>query len=189
MSFGQASYSMPDFTGAEYIGDVEQNKILHKNIIGFDYYVITIDGKPVCFIQTQSKAILGKDYLEIENVFTEEPYRGKNLAKKLLFFLRNVEKKSFVMGDKQSKLGQDFIKSISKTSRFPMFWLNIKTNEKHPYNHDADYFTLKPYRSLEKPTDWVVIIEGTEKDWMSRFLATTPEQGGNWWERGIIWFE
>lgn len=34
--------------------------------------------------------------------------KNQKFAKKLLFFLRNVEKKSMILGDRQSRAGQDF---------------------------------------------------------------------------------
>ena len=188
MNFGQAYYDMPDFTNATHIGDIEHNKILYKKINNKDYYIITINDKPTCFAQVEPIEINGINYSYLRNIFTKEQYRKQKLAKKLLFFLRNIEKKSIILGDKQSKLGQEFNKSVAISGRFPLFWLNIKTEEKHPYEPEKDNFTLKPYRSLQEPTDWVMMIEGTQKNWMSRFLSESPENGNNWWERGIVWF-
>jgi hypothetical protein len=189
MSFGQANYIMPDFSEAKHIGDVENNKISYQRIGEADYYAITAGDKPVCFIQTKIINIRGIDYNYLQNIFTEEEYRNKNLAKKLLFFLKNVEHKSFILGDKQSRLGQEFNKSLARSGRFPMFWLNTNTGEKHPYDYNLDNFTLAPYRSLEKPTEWVIMLEKTENNWMCRFLANSVQEGENYWERGIVWFD
>ena len=133
LSFGQMlSQEMPDFSGAQHIGDIENNKIIFKNINGHDCYGITVDDKPRCFVYVGQKNIQGRDYLELRNIYTDEAFRGQNLAKKLLFFLKNVEQKSVVFGDVQSQLGQQLVKSVAKSNRFPLFWLNITTGEKHP---------------------------------------------------------
>ena len=188
MSFGQdTQLSMQDFSGAEYIGDIEQNKILYKKINGLDFYAISENESPISFIQVQTRNILGKDYLEIRNIFTKEEYRGQNYAKKLLFFLKNVEKKSFVFGDIQSKLGQLLVRSVSKSNRFPMFWLNIKTGDKQEYEPEKDNPNLKPYRSFFQQTDWVVIAESLRgESFTSRFLT---ENDPNCWHKYIQWFD
>jgi hypothetical protein len=192
LSFGQTQdYPMPDFTGAEHIGDIEQYKILHKQFNGVDCYAITVVEKPVCCIQTQPIEILGNTYTCLQNIFTEKDYQNQKFAKNLLFFLRNVEKKSMILGDAQSRAGQEFNKSIARTKRFPMFWLNTITGEQHPYDPEKDHFELKPYRDVNKATEWVIMIEGEQNGWMdeNRFLAETIEQGANWFKRYMILFE
>lgn len=189
MSFGaDNTLQMPDFSNAKHIGDIEDNKILFKQINGINSYAIAVGDKPVGFIYTRNKNVMGKDYLEIQAIFTEPEYRGKNFAKKLLFFMRNIEKQSLIFGDVQSRLGQSMIKSAGKSGRFPMFWLNTDTGEKHPYDFEKDDFNLKPYRGLGSPTGWVVMIEGFEgSPFTSRFLEQT---NGNYyyWHKGIRWF-
>lgn len=195
MSYGQDAFlSMQDFSDAKYIGDIERSRVLYKKINGLDFYAITEDdqpdsNKPISWVQVQNKNIAGKDYLEIKNIFTEQKFRGQNYAKKILFFLRNVEKKSFVFGDIQSELGQALVKSVAKSNRFPMFWLNAKTGEKHDYHFEKDYPDTKPYRSFEKPTDWQIIAEELQgESFLSRFQG---EMGNdpNYWNKFHQWFE
>src|ERR1039458_2387875 len=128
MSFNVDTFlGTQDFSNAEHIGDVEQSKILYKKINGLDYYAITESNNPdrvASYFQVQNQNILGKDYLELRNVHTEEELRGQHYAKNLLFFLRKIEKRSLVFGDIQSRLGQGLVKSVGRSGRFPMFWLN-----------------------------------------------------------------
>lgn len=200
MSYGVEPYlGIQDFSGAKHIGDIQSSRILYKQINGLDFYGITEDdnpdksanfdpNKPVGWVQVQNQNIAGKDYLQIRNIFTEKEFRGQNYAKKILFFLRNVEKKSFVFGDRQSELGQALVKSVAKSKRFPMFWLNIETGEKHDYDATKDFPDVKPYRSWGGVTDWVVIAEGLEgRDFLSRFqgeMGVDP----NYWNKYIQWF-
>ena len=99
---------MPNFENAEHIGDIEHNKILHKIISGVEYYVIMVGEIPTCFIQTQPLEILGNNYLYVRNAYTEKEYQNQTLAKKLLFFLRNVEKKSIILGNAKKIVGNYF---------------------------------------------------------------------------------
>jgi hypothetical protein len=181
--------SMPDFTGAEHIGDIGKNKIIHKKYKDADLYAISVDDKPVSFIQTIDKNILGVDYKEIQNVFTEKDFRGQNFCKNIIFFLRNVEKKMLMLGNVQSRLGQELNKSLAKTGRFPMFWLNTLTGEKHPYDYKNDFYDSKPYRSVGEPTGWQLIIEVSKIDFLPRFIPKTIDEGKDWYFQYKKWFD
>jgi hypothetical protein len=197
MSYNQDSFlSMQDFSNAKHIGDLGYRKILYKQINGLDFYAITEENpnklpdhnNPVCWLQVQNQNVLGKDYLQLRNIFTEKEFRGKNYGKNLLFFLRNVEEKSFIFGDTQSELGQLFVRSVAKSGRFPMFWINVKTGEKHEYDFEKDNKNIKPYRSSLEPTDWQIISEGLYgKSFLSRFqgeMGVDP----NYWNKFHVWF-
>ena len=191
MNYGQNIYLvLQDFSNAQYVGDVEKSKVLYKKINGLDHYGITESDNPdkvVSYVQVQDLNILGKDYLQLRNVFTEPEFRGQNYAKKLMFFLRNIEKKSFVFGDVQSELGRALVKSIAKSKRFPMFWFNTKTGEKHEYNAEKDVPSIIPYRSWGEPTGWVIMTEGLRGElFTTRFLV---ESDPNYWHKYIQWFD
>ena len=97
-----------------------------------------------------------------------------------------LKKKSLVFGDVQSRLGQEFVKSVGRSGRFPMFWLNINTGERHNYDAEKDNFYIKPYRSIVEPTGWVVMAEELKgKSFTSRFLI---EGDVNYWHKYIEWF-
>jgi hypothetical protein len=50
---------------------------------------------------------------------------------------------------------------------------------------EKDHFTIKPYRSLEKETQWQIIIEGLENKITSVPQFLNKED----WRRGIKWFD
>ena len=76
MSYGQDNYLGPqDFSGAKHVGDIQNSKILYKQINGLDFYGITEDDNPnksanfdpnkvISWIQVQNQNILGKDYFQ-----------------------------------------------------------------------------------------------------------------------------
>jgi GNAT superfamily N-acetyltransferase len=160
MSAGELSFTMPDFSHAEHIGDYENYKILHYKYQISDVYGIaeTNSDKPIGYLQTIPSEI--PDVEKINQIFVEPQFRNQNIMKKLFFFLKSWLKKSFIMGEIQSKDSQNFIKSLANTLRFPMFWINVKTKEKHEYDPSKDNFNLQPYRSMLEPTDWRILIEG-----------------------------
>jgi hypothetical protein len=191
MSYGQMQdLPFPDFTQAQHIGDIEHHKILHTQINNIDYYAITVDNQPATYTQTQQKTIQGKSYEEINLIQTLPEYRNQNLAKKLIFFLKTSLKKSFLLGDKQSRLGQAFAQSLAKTQKFPMYWLNTQTGEKHPYDPTTDHFTKAPYRHVYDVTDWQIMIEALRPE-STTFPQYIPPDftAKDWHHKYIIWFD
>jgi hypothetical protein len=187
-SFGQMpELPMPDDSQAEYVGDIEDCNIFKCPYQDTNIYFLKHDGTSICFAQTKPKILFNKEYLEIIVIQTDLKYQGKGYAKKLLFFLRSIEGKLLVFGDRQSKLGQQLIKSIANTGYFPMFWLNTKTGERHPYDANKDNFRLKPFRDLPDKTDWVVICEAVKEVSMPRFIPENYSEG--WHFRYIRWFD
>jgi len=186
LSAGKLHFEMPDFSQAKHIGDTENHKVLYYEYGGTNVYGITVDDKPVGYLQTISKDILGKPYEKINQVYVEPQFRGRHLMLKLLFFVKSQIKKSFIAGEVQSPDGRAFIKSLGLTKRFPMFWFNIKTGEKYSYDPTADHTTLQPYRNVAEATAWRVLIEGLSKESnfpIPRFLKPTD------WQRGIQFFD
>ena len=186
MSAGIFNMPLPDLTDAEYIGDIEIYRVICKKIGEETAYGLTLDDNvPLCFLTTRSKNVFSKDYEEIIQIQTKPEYRGKNLAKNLLFFIKSFLKKSLLLGDIQSRDGQAFSKSIAQTGRFPMFWLNAKTGEMYPYEHEKDNFTIKPYRSVSEPTGWQIMIESLETP-----LQSVPRYfSKDIWKRRYTWFD
>lgn len=183
-------YPFPDFSDAEHIGDIEHNKVIHKNIKdGLDNYAITVNDNPVCYIQSQRKIIQGESYEDINLVQVLPNFRNQNLAKKLIFFLKTHLKKSLLLGDRQSELGRTFARSLAKTQRFNMFWINAKTGEKHLYNVqkdlEKDQMTLHPYINWGDITDWQIMIEALQETKQERFLNKIEDQ----WKKYLIHFE
>jgi hypothetical protein len=188
MSVGQLDFSMPDFSQAKHIGDTEKHKILHYEYGGTNVYGITVEDRPVGYLQTISKNILGTQVEEINQMYVEPQFRGKHLMTKLFFFLKSWLSKSFLAGNIQSADGQEQIKSLALTQRFPMFWFNITTGEKHPYDPEKDHFSLQPYRNAGEPTDWQILIEGLKDN--TRLIDSVPQfLEQNDWRRGISWFD
>lgn len=188
MSAGQLFFTMPDFSKATHIGDTENHKILHYEHQGTNVYGIAVDDKPMGYLQTMSKIISNEPVEEILKIYVESQFRGQNLMKKLIFFLKSWLNKSFLMGRVQSQDGQKLIQSLAKTQRFPIFWLNIKTGEKHPYEFGKDHANAQPYRSFEKPTDWQILIEGLKNN--ESLIDSIPVfMEENDWRRGWKWFD
>jgi hypothetical protein len=191
MSYGKMQeYPFPDFSDAQHIGDIEHNKIIHKNVKeGVDLYAITVDDKPVCYIQSQVRIIQGTPYEDINFIQTLPDFRNQNLAKKLTFFLKTHLKKSFLLGDRQSDLGRAFAQSLAKTKRFNMFWINSKTGEKHLYDlqkdTENDQMTLQPYRNWGDMTDWQIMIEALQETRQERFL----DKFEDWWKKYLVHFD
>jgi hypothetical protein len=176
LTVGGLNFEMPDFSQAKHIGDVGggENKILHYEYGGTNVYGITVDDKVVGYLQTMFKEILGKPYEEIKQIYVEPQFRGRNLMLKLLFFVKSYLKKSFVGGEVQSQDGQGFIRSLARTKRFPMFWFNTETGERHPYDPVADYKIIQPYRGALEPTVWRVLIEGLNNESSVRLENAIP---------------
>lgn len=188
MSYGKMQdFPFPDFSDAQHVGDIEHSKILYKQLNGLDIYAITADDteKPVCYIQTQPQNIQGMNFLNINFVQTLPEFRGKNFAKKLVFFIKTHLKQHLLFGDRQSRLGQIFIQSIAKTKRFDMFWINVKTGEQHPYDYEKDHFSLHPYRGLGDTTDWQIMIESLQSTKQEQFLNNPKDQ----WKRYLVLFD
>jgi hypothetical protein len=184
LSYGEMpDLPFPDFSDATHVGDIEQHKIIKKN----NYYAITVNNNPVAYLQLNTKEINNQIFDELNIIYTTPEFRGQNLMKKLVFFLKNSLQKSIMFGREQSKAGQGFIRSLSNSGRFPMYWLNVKTGEKQPYNSTEDHFSLKPYRSVSEYTDWRIIIE-TVSNPLPQFI---PEDfhGTEWYLRYIKWFD
>jgi GNAT superfamily N-acetyltransferase len=183
-------YPFPDFSNAQHIGDIEHNKIIHKNVKdGVDLYAITVDEKPVCYIQSQIKVIRGESYEDINFIQVLPEFRDQDLAKKLIFFLKTHLKKSLLLGDRQSESGRAFARSLYKSQRFNMFWINTKTGEKHSYDAqkdlEKDKMTLSPYRSWGDVTGWQIMIEALQETKQERFLDKFEDQ----WKKYLIHFD
>lgn len=190
MSAGSINLTMPDFTNAAHIGDTENHKILHLQQNNANFYGITVNDQAVGYLMTAIKDVASNPIEEIVQVYVEPQFRGQNLITKLIFFLKSWLKKPFLVGNIQSRDGQAIIQAMARTQRFPMFWVNVKTGEKSPYNPDEDHFSLQPYRSLLEPTDWQILIEALSEDGNQRLITSVPcFLEANDWRRGISWFE
>lgn len=106
-------------------------------------------------------SIDGKKTKEFRFIHTLTDSRKDNMGKRLVFFIKNQENLSLIDYGYQSKLGIDFLKSMGDTGKYTMFWYNIKTNEKQPYDHKIDNKDNAPFRAPIS-TDWRILIEGDE---------------------------
>jgi hypothetical protein len=173
MSAGQLFFTMPYFSKAIHVGDMENYRVLSFKHTNLTYYGLEDKPKPqgfitklfkkpkckmICFISTAPKG----EFEEILEVYTIPEFQRKQFATKLIFFLKSYLQKSFLMGNVQGESGQTLVKSLSRTGRFTMMWLNIETGERHDYDFRTDNANSQPYRSRAEPTKWQILIEGNQ---------------------------
>src|SRR5437879_3529555 len=99
MSFGRYAQNIPPFSNSKHIGDIEDHKILFFQQNGFDYYGLTVGDEVVSFVATKPRKIKELDVQELWSLVTSDKYKGQNLAKKLLFFIKSFLSKSIIFGD------------------------------------------------------------------------------------------
>jgi hypothetical protein len=156
-SAGQQDFAYePDFSQAQKIGELNGYDILHNDL----GYCLSKDGKVYTWILIQGE--------EIQAVRTIPEARKQHLAENLLFWLKSYLNKSLVFGRVMSNDAIAWIKMLANSGRFNMFWLNIKTKERQPYNSAEDRPNLKPFRSLATATDWRVFIEAYDGDFFHK---------------------
>ena len=176
LSFNSMSApQFPDFSNAEYVGDIENYKVLYKD----NWYAITENKTQICFALFDSKSQPN----ELRIIYTPIEYRGKNLAKKLLLFIKGSLKRPFIFGDAQSLDGRNLVRSLDKSKIFKIFWYNIKTGEKKDYDYKKDNDESEnEFRSIFDSTDWRILIEASQNG-QPQFLTGLDE-----WKKNIIWF-
>lgn len=110
-----------------------------------------------------------KSTKEFKFIHTKESRRGESMSKRLLFFVKHHEGSSLIDYGMQSDMGVNFLKSLAKTQRYNIFWYNVKTKEKQPYNYTTDEKGKPPFRSTVTQTNWRILIEKDESPIMERF--------------------
>jgi hypothetical protein len=156
-SAGKQDFSLdPDIADSWTIG----------NFNGFDirfrdgYFFIIRDGQLAGWMKTSPSSY--GEVIEAIRVLPE--FRRQHLAENLLFWVKSYLKKSILFGDTMSDDAISWLKGLTATGRFKIYWLNIETGERHPYNGAMDGRLYEPYRSQLSPTAWRVFLEAYNGD-------------------------
>lgn len=147
----QDFHADPDASGAEVVGKFNGFEIKQSK----NYFFILSKNELVGWIKTSDSP-----YGEVIDAIRISPqYRRQHLAENFLFWIKSYLKKSIVFGDAMSDDAILWLKGLSNSGRFKIFWLNIKTGVRHPYNSEKDSRAIQPYRSQLEPTDWRIFVE------------------------------
>lgn len=107
---------------------------------------------------TFKKEIDANGFNELGVIYTKPEYRNMKDAHRLLWFAKDQDKIAFISSGVQSEDGHTLMRSLAKSKRFDMHWLNDDTNEKREYVEAEDVYPSE-YRKLDTKTGWRIIIE------------------------------
>ncbi len=134
----------------KHIADIEQYRVIQHGI----YYSLWENDQLVAFCS------LANADNTVDDVYVAEEYRGKKIFSMMLWFFKTrLNRDQLILGPVHSAMMQEVIKGLS---RFNKYWINIRTNEKEPF----DLKTLDNYYSYLSPTPWRLVLENQGQfDW------------------------
>jgi hypothetical protein len=169
-SAGQQDFHKdPDFADSKRVGEFNGFEISQNN----NFFFILKDKKLAGWVKISTSP--HGEVIEAIRILPE--FRRQHLAENFLFWLKSYLKKNIIFGDTMSDDAILWLKWLASTGRFSIFWLNIRTGEKHFYDGDKDNKTLKPYRHQLEPTDWRVLFEAYRGDFFQRKYPEWNELG------------
>jgi len=134
----------------KHIADIEQYKVIQHGI----YYSLWDNDQLVAFCS------LSNADNTVDDVFVQQDYRNKKIFSMMLWFFKTrLNRTPLLLGPVHSNTMQEVVKGLS---RFKKYWVNIKTNEKVPF----DINTVDEYYSYLQPTPWRLVLENNgEFNW------------------------
>lgn len=138
-------------THGQHIGDIENFKLLQDGI----YYSLWDNDVLVAFTS------LSNSDNTVDDVWVNPQYRGKKIFSMMLWFYKTrLGRGRLILGPVHSQAMQEIVKGMS---RFNKYWLNIRTNEKQPFDKD----TTDNFYSYAGATPWRLVLENTGdfSDW------------------------
>lgn len=157
-----------------HVGDVDGRPIIRTEVNGILLYGIKDQDNPaaVCSFLPISQTVW-----EWQVAFTSVEHRRQGMIARILWFVKDQEKKSILDYGAHSQDAVEMLKSLAKTNRFNMFWFNTETKEKVQYDPQQDNNTR--FTSLVKRTPWRILIENNENPTFPRFDKSTTFPWGN----------
>lgn len=139
------------------------------NVIGYDFILEEIKGTTIAAlrdngivvscIETKPRTVHGIDFIELGLTYTDPAYRGKRLATSLFKELKKRVNGPFIEYDgQQSDDGIKFLDSLKKSGE-NMYWLELFTKEKLPYEIGVHKIGNTHVRHSMIKTNWRLVIE------------------------------
>jgi hypothetical protein len=139
-------------------------KIVKATYDGIDGYgLVDVSGDIVSIATLKRVVIQGKHFYQLHIISTSETTGGNFYPQlTLLWTIKEHIGLPLIDYGAQSEQGTRFVRALSKTKRFNLYWFNIETGDTAEYNEANDsHEDNLPYRGSQL-TPWRVVVEHSE---------------------------